>query len=697
VILTNTIIMKSIRSRIIVLSILFAIGLVITYSNHFHNGFHFDDVHTIENNPYITSLDNIPLFYKDIKTFSSLQSHWGYRPVVTTTLAIDYWMGGGLNPFYFHLSTFIWYMVLCVLLYFVYNKIAGKAVTHRWTGYIALLATALYAYHTANAETINYIISRSDVLSALCIVASLALFMLYPKIRKWGIYILPAIICIGLKEIVLVLPVILFFYIIFFEKNLSIQDLFKGKNFKTFYKTVAVILPILIILGLLQVYALSKMPPQVAQNISNPLVPYWLTQAFVWVHYFYTFFLPVNLSADTDLTVLPNVFDDRIITGLIFIALLIFAIFKTSKKLEYRPISFGLIWFAVALIPTSAIPLTEVMNDHRIFFPFIGLAFSVVYALGLLVIKYEKIILKGKKFQLLIWVISFLILSGYAYGAYQRNKVWKDEEALWLDVTKKSPQNGRGLMNYGLSQMAKGNYEKASEYFEKALIYTPYYSRLHINLGVLKSAMGKPVEAEEYFRKALQYDPNYNEGYYYYAKFLIQYNRLSEARAMAEKGLQINPYYMQGLYQMMNIYQILEQWDKLDSVSQHTLTIVPNDSVVLQYLNASKTRISDIDKTVTYARQHPTPENFLELSLQFYNRGEYQQCIDACNEAIKLKPDYAEAYNNICSAYNALKMWDKGAEACKKALKIRPDYELAKNNLKWAETAKSSEKLKVNN
>jgi len=680
--------MKSIRSRIIVLAILFAIGLVITYSNHFHNGFHFDDFHTIENNPYITSLDNIPLFFKDIKTFSSLQSHWGYRPVVTTTLALDYRMGGGLNPFYFHLSTFIWYMVLCVLLYFVYSKIAGKSLNHKWTGYIALLATALYAFHTANAETINYIISRSDVLSALCIVASLALFVLFPKMRKWGIYILPAIICIGIKEIVLVLPVILFFYVIFFEKNLSVQDLFKGKNFETFYKTVAVILPILIILSLLQVYALSKIPPQVAQNISNPLVPYWLTQTFVWVHYFYTFFLPVNLSADTDLAVLTNVFDDRIITGLIFMVLLIFTIFKTSKKLEYRPISFGLIWFAVALIPTSVIPLTEVMNDHRIFFPFIGLAFSVVYALGLLVIKYERIILKGKKFQVMIWVVTLIILSGYAYGAYQRNKVWKDEETLWLDVTKKSPHNGRGLMNYGLTQMAKGNYTVASEYFEKALVYTPYYSRLHINLGVLKNAMGKPVEAEEYFRKALQYDPNYNEGYYYYAKFLMQYNRLSEARAMAEKGLQINPYYLQGLYQMMNIYYALEQWDKLDSISQHTLTIVPSDSVALKFRDLSKTRISNMDEALIYARQHPTPENFLDLSLQFYNRGEYQQCIDACNEALKLKPDYAEAYNNICSAYNAMKMWDKGVEACENALKIRPEYELAKNNLNWAKSNK---------
>jgi len=53
---------------------------------------------------------------------------------------------------------------------------------------------------------------------------------------------------------------------------------------------------------------------------------------------------------------------------------------------------------------------------------------------------------------------------------------------------------------------------------------------------------------------------------------------------------------------------------------------------------------------------------------------------------LKLNPNYAEAYNNICSAYNAMQMWDKGAEACEKALKINPGYELAKNNLAWAKS-----------
>ena len=77
-----------------------------TYSNHFHNEFHFDDSHTILNNTFVRSVGNIPLFFTSAATFSALPSNQSYRPLVTTTLAVDYWLGGGLNPVAFHVTSF---------------------------------------------------------------------------------------------------------------------------------------------------------------------------------------------------------------------------------------------------------------------------------------------------------------------------------------------------------------------------------------------------------------------------------------------------------------------------------------------------------------------------------------------------------------------------------------------------------------
>src|SRR6266404_6272694 len=102
------------REKILVVlgSALLLAALIAAYSNHFHNSFHFDDAHTIENNAAIRELRNIPLFFRDATTFSALPSNQSYRPLVSTLLAIDYQLGGGLHPFWFHLSIFALFVVL---------------------------------------------------------------------------------------------------------------------------------------------------------------------------------------------------------------------------------------------------------------------------------------------------------------------------------------------------------------------------------------------------------------------------------------------------------------------------------------------------------------------------------------------------------------------------------------------------------
>jgi hypothetical protein len=99
------------------------LGLLGTYANHFHNSFHFDDFHTITQNPAIRSLANVPRFFTDGRTFSVLPTHASYRPVVSTSLALDYRMGGGLNPLWFHTSTFFWYVVQLALMYLLFVKV----------------------------------------------------------------------------------------------------------------------------------------------------------------------------------------------------------------------------------------------------------------------------------------------------------------------------------------------------------------------------------------------------------------------------------------------------------------------------------------------------------------------------------------------------------------------------------------------
>ncbi len=673
---------KQFNSKLILIAIaLFAI-LLISYSNHFQNTFHFDDSHTIQSNPYIKSLDNFTKFFYSPEMSSALPSHRGLRPLVTVSLAIDYWMGGELNPFYFQLSTFIWFCLMVVLLFFVYKKISGLSAKTEWTEYAALLITAWYALHTANAETINYIISRSDVLSTFFIVLSFAIYILAPNKRKYFLYIIPAMIGVLAKETVLTLVIILFFYINLFEKNISIKGHFEKKNFNAIFKTILDLLPLFIFVAALQYYTLSKI--QSTKDLSNPLGYYVLTQSYVWLKYFIAFFIPANLTADSDWTVIKNIFDERIIIGLTFITSLIYFIFKTSNKKETIPISFGLIWFAITLLPSSITPLAEVTNDHRMLFPFIGLALAIGYSIYLWLLHVKERTTNIKRLQSAIFIGAFLVIGLNAYGVYQRNIVWRTEESLWLDVTIKSPANGRGLMNYGLTQMAKGNYADADIYFEKALVYCPYYEVLYTNIGILKGAMRKHDEAIDNFKKSILYNHRSSHTpYYYYARYLRNQGDYADAEQIISQGIAINPFNTECLILLASIYSDTQQWDKLVETANKILEIDPTSVEGRKFLKSGKERKPIVNGNM---KKQLTAQDYINQSLVYYNKKETQKSIDACLEALKLDPNNADAYNNIGAAYNQMSQWQKAIDALTLALKLKPNFKLAKGNLNWAKT-----------
>src|SRR5262249_9654903 len=94
-------------------------------------------------------------------------------------------------------------------------------------------------------------------------------------------------------------------------------------------------------------------------------------------------------------------------------------------------------------------------------------------------------------------------------------------------------------------------------------------------------------------------------------------------------------------------------------------------------------RLADDVRPAVGARR--TPEYFLNRSLQYYQAGEFDDCIAAAKEALKLKPDMAEAFNNMAAGYASMRMWNEAIRAAAEAVRLKPDFQLARNNLAWAE------------
>jgi tetratricopeptide (TPR) repeat protein len=659
--------------RSTIVPIVLVLGAVLlAYANHFENAFHFDDFHSITDNPWVRSLGNVPRFFADANTSSTLPANRTWRPLVTTSLAIDYRLGGGLNPLFFHLSTFFWFLLQIVLMFFLFRSVFDLVRPDPANPYVALFGVAWYGLHPANAETVNYIIQRADLYSTLGVVAGLYMYVARPTLRKYGLYLIPVVLALLAKPPALVFPFLLFFYVFVFEKD------GRRDGMAAAWKAA---LPSFVLSVAMLILEAAMTPPNFATGASSAL-GYWITQPFVALRYLGEFFLPLWLSADTDRKPFTSPWDGGALVGFAFAIVLVIAIVRLARYRETRPIAFGLFWFLFALLPTSLFPLAEVENDHRMFFPFVGLAMSVPWALALLLLYRDKAVTRAGRRALA--AVAVCVLVAYGWGVHKRNQVWHTEESLWLDVTEKSPRNGRGLMNYGLTQMNKGEVLTALDYFQRALAYTPDYPILEINMGVANGALNRYGEAEGHFRRAIQLAPADAQTHFYYGRWMLTKARESEALAELQIAALLNPSYLDPRYLLMQIYASQHAWPALTEVANQVLTIVPGDPTALNYLNQARSGRDELSQAEQTARTHPTPEAFLQLSLLYHQAGKYPETIAAAGQALHLRPDYAEAYNNMAAAYEAMHMWDAAIAAAQQALRIKADFPLARNNLAWS-------------
>jgi len=611
---------------------LLAAVLLAAYANHFYNSFHFDDAHTIVNNAAIRDLRNIPLFFHDAATFSSLPSNQSYRPLVSTLLAIDYRLGA-VKPFWFHVSIFALFVTLTPLLAFVIQRLLTNTTSEPAAGWIAIAAAAWYGLHPANADTINYVISSSEVISTLGVVSSFAVYLGFPNLRRYYVYVLPAAIAILAKPPAAIFALLFAIYRWLFPSEGARRTEARPQ------RVADIIVPFLICAAM--VLFVQYMTPRTwvagAANTHN----YLITQPYVALLYFKTFFWPRDLSADYDLNPFTTTGDPRFWAGVAFVALVTTCAIAASRSKKTRVIGFGLLWYLIALLPTSLFPLAEVMNDHRTFLPYIGLVIALG---GLISLLFQARIAQHATARVVLSFAILLILSVNGYATFQRNKVWKDEETLWRHVAEKSPRNSRGLMNYGNTLMKKGDFSGALDYFHRAESISPQYSVLLINLAIAEDATKQGTAAEQHFKDALRLAPSSPDSYTYYARYLLSHAHAEEARALLHRALALSP---------------------TDVTARELLVRAEG-----QTPNEPPTQ---------------TPESYLALSLQLYREERYAEAIAACRTALELRPNYAEAWNNIGAAYNKLGRYEEAAAACEQALRYKPDFELARNNLRFAQ------------
>lgn len=628
------------------------------YANHFDNSFHFDDSHVIVNNLAIRSLESPQRFFADAETFTSRPQNAVYRPLLTLSYALDYRLGGGLDPRAFHRTQFALLLVLAALLFVLFRRLLETAAPSPWNGWLALGGATLFSLHTANTQTVNYLSSRSSLGATLGVVAGLCLYVVWPAGRRFALYLLPVILGGLTKPLAVMFAPLLLAYLLIVEREVS-------------PRRVALRVAPAFVLCLSMFVFLRSMDSESLEYAGVDRWTYALSQPWVWLHYLRLFLIPIGLTADTDWQFGAGA-DTRFWVGCSAILIAAIYAFRLWRRDRLRPLAFGLAWFGLALLPTSSIvPLSEVYNEHRIFFPYVGLTLAFVWTISLAV----KRIASGRRAVAVGTSLIVGLIGAHAIGTHVRNRVWLTEATLWRDVAKKSPGNARGLMNYGLTLMRAGELDAALEQFERSEALNPDYEVLQINLGIVKTALDRASEAEAHFHRALRLAPDYAQGHFYHARWLIGQGRAPEALEALNAAVRLSPGDAEANRQLLEYHAALDQIDALRARARQVLQVAPNDTTALAYL-AGDLPDPPADRSASgFAR---------EAGIQL-GRKEWLRAAVLFREALERDADRPIWWNDLGWALASAGLHGLAIPCYERAIALDPQQSHAPANLRWSQ------------
>tara|TARA_B110001469_G_C9624675_1_gene311673 strand:- start:1414 stop:1986 length:573 start_codon:yes stop_codon:yes gene_type:complete len=164
-------------------------------------------------------------------------------------------------------------------------------------------------------------------------------------------------------------------------------------------------------------------------------------------------------------------------------------------------------------------------------------------------------------------------------------------------------------------------------------------------------------------------------------------NKFKETISTANQALNLKNNYSEAYNNIGIAYYMLCEYDKAIEAYNKALNLKPDNNLAQNNL-ANAIEVRDIEiNFLANSSKNLTSNDYLNLSYTYYNRGSFRACIKAAKKSVNILPN-ADAFNNICAAYNQLKEYDKAIIACVKAIKLDKENILAKNNLLHAKKNK---------
>lgn len=576
-------------------------GLV--YANTFGVPFVLDDLESIVANESIRDLGNF------LPGGSGLDFHFR-RFVAYFTFALNYHFGalavGGYHLFnlVIHLGSALLVYALVRLLF--RTPILSASRLSSQAGTLALLAALFFVAHPLQTQAITYIVQRLTSLCSFFYLLAIVLYLLarlaldsawQRDARRPGLTaagrgpllllfasLVATILAMFTKEIAFTLPLAMLLVDVAFFPGSWRQRLLP---LTPFLLTLPII-PLLVAAG----GEVSTAGTLVRSSLDIPRGHYLLTQLPVLVTCLRLLLLPVGQNLDYDYSIATSLFAAPVLLSLVLLtALLLLAVYlygcrfkgASARRLPWpdsRLIAFGIFWFFLTIaIESSVVPLPDVIFEHRLYLPSVGVAIALAAAI-VLAMQASATLLKGR-LPLLLAGVAIVALGA---ATWQRNQVWRSELTLWADTVQKSPAKVRPLYNYGYYLTESGRVEEAVVVLNKVVALDAQHADAWHNLGRAYLLLNRDREALPALRNAVRLAPTLDLAVLNLSSALLRNGQPAEAVPLLESVRQRAPNWPEVRFSLGLAY-----------VGMGALPAARSELVELQRLNPNLARtLSDI-------------------------------------------------------------------------------------------------------
>ncbi len=517
-------------------AVLLCVAVAAAYRHAPDNAFLFDDT------PNILRTDAIHL---DALTWEGLVNAGRgafvkSRPMPAMTFAFDWWRSGGRPDVFIKTNVFI--HVLNTLLIFAVLRmlLTGDGRRDRGVVLAAAAGAAIWALHPIQVQAVTYIVQRMTELAALFSLVSVAAYV--RARRSWGrpvavVWLLAAVIAFAAaalsKENAWITPLLwmLSEYTVLRPDGRLIRS--RG-DVLVLTATVAVV-------GLAILLTVLRAGPffgSIAAGYENR--PFGMDERLLTQPRVILFHIGQMMWPDPDRFSLLHDFPlsrslldpPSTAVALAVVSVWVFLGFALALRPGYRTAAFFMLWIPATLaIESSFVPL-ELIFEHRMYLPSLGVAGLV--SLGLAD--------SGRFVSAPIAaaaVIGALVLLSLA--TQQRIPVWQSEWRVYEHAAKLYPMYPRAHYYHGNALIDVGRYADAVEAFSRVIELDPGHATTYNIRGRALAEIGRLPEAVQDFQTALKLQPEYPDALSNLGAALAELGDIDAARRYLERALMIDP------------------------------------------------------------------------------------------------------------------------------------------------------------